>query len=142
MLAFSIVMLVAAAALAFVAWPLRTGAPDPNTAGPDPRLIEERDRALLAKDRKLDEIRELRADRQSGKLAAADAAPLERRLRAEAADLLHALDHAEAALAEATRASRDTPPAPADPAPTAPTESAQATPPTGGVSARAPEPLP
>lgn len=99
MLSFLIVMLVAAAALTFVVWPLRGGARAPE--GVDPRLIEDRDRALLAKERKLDEIRELRADRAAGKIAKEDAAVLERQLRAQAADLLHALDRAEEALAEA-----------------------------------------
>ncbi|MBO9532170.1 MAG: hypothetical protein J7513_04250 [Solirubrobacteraceae bacterium] len=100
MLSFLIVMIVAAAALAFVAWPLRAGA-SAATDGPDPRLIEARDRAELAKDRKLDEIRELRADREAGKITKADAAVLERQLRAQAADLLHALDEADAALSDA-----------------------------------------
>ncbi|MFT4034260.1 MAG: hypothetical protein QM679_01640 [Patulibacter sp.] len=95
-------MAVAAAALTYVGWPLRAGAPNPSRDEPDPRLIDARDRAQLAKDRKLDEIRELRADRHAGKIATPDAANLERKLRAEAADLLHALDAAEAALAEAT----------------------------------------
>lgn len=113
MLSFVIVMLVAAAALAFVAWPLRAGAPVIGAGDVDPRLIEARDRALLAKDRKLDEIRELRADRQAGKIAPADAAVLERMLRAQAADLLHELDRAEAAIAEASGA----PLAPAEAAP-------------------------
>lgn len=104
MLSFVIVMLVAAVALAFVAWPLRAGAPVPAAGEVDPRLLEARDRALLAKDRKLDEIRELRADRQAGKITPADAAPLERMLRAQAADLLHELDRAEAAIAEVSGA--------------------------------------
>lgn len=99
MLEFVLVMAVAAAVLWFVLWPLRGHAP--VDGGIDPRLLEDRDRAQLAKDRKLDEIRELRADRAAGKLATADAAPLERALRAEAADLLHALDEAEAAIDEA-----------------------------------------
>lgn len=99
MLEFLIVMVVAAAVFWFVLWPLRGGVP--AGVGIDPRLLEDRDRAQLAKDRKLDEIRELRADRAAGKLATADAAPLERALRAEAAELLHALDDAEAAIDEA-----------------------------------------
>jgi hypothetical protein len=99
MLQFLLVMAIAAAVLGFVLWPLRASAP--IAAGIDPRLLEDRDRAQLAKDRKLDEIRELRADRAAGKLDTADAAPLERALRAEAATLLHALDDAEAAIDEA-----------------------------------------
>ncbi len=101
MLEFLLVMLIAAAAIGFVAWPLRAGAlglPE----GPDPRLVEARNVALIAKERKLDEIRELRSDRQAGKIAPEDAAALERTLRAQAAELLHALDAAEAALADAT----------------------------------------
>lgn len=109
MLSFLIVMLVAAAALAFVAWPLRAGAPEPGAGTVDPRLLEARDRAQLAKDRKLDEIRELRADRAAGKLAPQDAAVLERTLRAQAADLLHELDRAEAAIAEASGATAGEP---------------------------------
>ncbi len=109
MLSFVIVMLVAAAVLAFVAWPLRAGAPEPRAGEVDPRLLEARDRALLAKERKLDEIRELRADRASGKLAPADAAVLERTLRSQAADLLHELDRAEAAIAEAAGGEEATP---------------------------------
>lgn len=125
MLSFLVVMLVAAAALAFVAWPLRAGAPEPGEGTVDPRLLEARDRAQLAKDRKLDEIRELRADRAAGKLAPEDAAVLERTLRAQAADLLHELDRAEAAIVEASGA---TMPAP-EPAP------------AGGVSASTREPV-
>ena len=100
LLEFLIVMTIAAAVLWFVSGPLRPGGL-PDAAEIDPRLLADRDRAQLAKDRKLDEIRELRADRAAGKLADADAAPLERKLRAEAADLLHALDAAEAAIDEA-----------------------------------------
>ena len=130
MLTFLVVMLIVAAVTGFVAWPLRTGAPQSD--GPvDQRLIDARDRALLAKERKLDEIRELRADRQAGKLANADAAVLERQLRAEAADLLHALDRAEAALAEA-----------AGDAPAITTEPAPADTATDRVPSRTPEPLP
>lgn len=99
MLEFLLVMLIAAAAIGFVVWPLRAGAL--GATGPDPRLIEARDVALLAKERKLAEIRELRTDRAAGKIAVQDAAVLERQLRAQAADLLHALDAAEAALADA-----------------------------------------
>ncbi|MDO9356121.1 MAG: hypothetical protein Q7T55_20650 [Solirubrobacteraceae bacterium] len=99
MFQFLLVMAIAAAVLAFILWPLRASAP--VATGIDPRLLEDRDRAQLAKDRKLDEIRELRSDREAGKLEAADAAPLERALRAEAATLLHALDDAEAAIDEA-----------------------------------------
>lgn len=100
LLEFIIVMAIAAAVLWFVSGPLRPGGL-PDTAEIDPRLLADRDRAQLAKDRKLDEIRELRADREAGKIATADAAPLERKLRAEAADLLHTLDAAEAAIDEA-----------------------------------------
>jgi hypothetical protein len=139
MLSFLVVMFVAAAALAFVAWPLRAGAPVPGASGPDPRLAEERDRAQLAKDRKLDEIRELRADRQAGKITKADAAVLERQLRSEAADLLHALDLAEAALDEA----RGEPSASApDPAAEAAEPNAAPAPSDDGVPPRTPEPLP
>ncbi len=98
MLTFLLVMLIAAGVLAFVLAPLLR---EPAEAeGPDPQLIVARDRAALAKDRKLDEIRELRADVAAGKLDAADGKVLERALRAEAADLLHQLDAAEAALRE------------------------------------------
>jgi hypothetical protein len=95
-LQFLIVMAVAALVFVFVLAPLRR---DGSGAGMiDPRLLADRDRAQLAKDRKLDEIRELRADRQAGKLTDGDARALERALRAEAADLLHQLDEAEAAI--------------------------------------------
>lgn len=97
LLEFIIVMSIAASVFWFVIWPLR-GPAAGSDQGIDPRLLEDRDRAQLAKDRKLDEIRELRADRAAGKLADRDAAPLERALRSEAADLLHALDEAEAAI--------------------------------------------
>ena len=100
MLQFLIVMALAAAVITFIAWPLTGHAKLPT--GIDPRLLEDRDRAQLAKDRKLDEIRELRADRAAGKLTDLDAAPLERALRSEAAELLHTLDAAEAAIDEAT----------------------------------------
>ena len=108
LLQFLIVMALVAAVLWFVSGPLRPGAN--SNGGPatiDPRLLADRDRAQLAKDRKLDEIRELRADRAAGKLTVADAAPLERALRAQAADLLHALDEAEAAI-DAAQAALDT----------------------------------
>ena len=100
LLQFLIVMAIAAAVLWFVTAPLRPGA-DHGPAQIDPRLLADRDRAQLAKDRKLDEIRELQADRAAGKLSAADAGPLERTLRGQAAELLHALDAAEAAIDEA-----------------------------------------
>ena len=58
-LQFLIVMAVAAIVFVFVLAPLRR---DPDGTGMiDPRLLADRDRAQLAKDRKLDEIRELRA---------------------------------------------------------------------------------
>jgi hypothetical protein len=44
MLSFLIVMIVAGAALAFVAWPLRAG-DHATPTGPDPHLIADRDRA-------------------------------------------------------------------------------------------------
>lgn len=115
LLQFLIVMVIAAAVLWFVSGPLRPGAAS-RPAELDPRLLADRDRAQLAKDRKLDEIRELRADRAAGKLTDADAAPLERALRSQAADLLHALDEAEAAI-DAAQAKLDAPaPEPQTPA--------------------------
>jgi hypothetical protein len=99
MLQFLIVMLIAIAVFWFIVIPLRPGGE--ASRGIDPRLLADRDRAQLAKDRKLDEIRELRTDRDAGKITKADAAPLERALRAQAADLLHTLDAAEAAIDEA-----------------------------------------
>ncbi|MBJ7470552.1 MAG: hypothetical protein JHD16_04590 [Solirubrobacteraceae bacterium] len=104
LLQFLIVMAIAAAVVWFVSAPLRRGAVSLADAQIDPRLLAERDRAQLAKDRKLDEIRELRADRAAGKITEADAAPLERELRSQAADLLHKLDDAEAAIDEAQSA--------------------------------------
>lgn len=98
MVPFLIVMIIAVSVFWFVLWPLR-GATGPD--GIDPRLLADRDRAQLAKDRKLDEIRELRSDREAGKITKSDAAPLERTLRAQAAQLLHTLDAAEAAIDEA-----------------------------------------
>ncbi len=105
LLQFLIVMAVLAAVVWFISGPLRPGA-NTGPAQIDPRLLADRDRAQLAKDRKLDEIRELRGDRAAGKLTQADAAPLERALRAQAADLLHALDEAEAAIDAAEAALR------------------------------------
>lgn len=98
MLPFLAVMTIAAATLLYVFWPLR--GEDPG-AGADPQLLVERERIALAKDRKIDEIRELRGDREAGKLEASGARDLERRLRAEAADLLHQLDELDAQLAAA-----------------------------------------
>jgi hypothetical protein len=95
-LEFIIVMTVALAVFLYVLAPLRRTDDSDRTI--DPRLLADRDRAQLAKDRKLDEIRELRADRQAGKLTEGDARALERELRAQAADLLHQLDDAEAAI--------------------------------------------
>jgi hypothetical protein len=124
MLAFIIVMTVAVAVFWFVLWPLRGD--QPAATGIDPRLLADRDRAQLAKDRKLDEIRELRADRAAGKLTTADAAPLERELRNQAAELLHTLDAAEAAIDEAEARLQRTPateptPDPADDGTSTPT---------------------
>lgn len=113
MLTFLLVMLIAVAVLGFVLLPLLR---EPEIAeGPDPQLLVQRDRALLAKDRKLDEIRELRADVASGKLDAGDGKVLERALRAEAADLLHQVDAAEEALREATPEPAEAEPVPDEP---------------------------
>lgn len=101
-LEFLIVMAIAALVFWFVLWPLRGDAPAAD--GVDERLELERDRVQLAKDRKLDEIRELRHDRAAGKLSAADAGPLERELRGQAAELLHELDAIEAQLDDAATA--------------------------------------
>lgn len=93
---FVIVVVICLAVLGYVLWPLRAGAP---AAGPDPQLLLERERVAVAKDRKIDELRELLGDREAGKLDAADAKELERRLRHEAADLLHRLDELDERLA-------------------------------------------
>lgn len=82
--------------LAFVLWPLRSGE---ATGGPDPQLLLERERVAVAKDRKIDELRELLGDREAGKLDAAGAKALERDLRRQAADLLHRLDELDERLA-------------------------------------------
>lgn len=138
MLTFLLVMLLAAAVLAFVLMPLLR-APAP-VAGPDPQLVVARDRALLAKERKLAEIRELRGDVASGKLTAADGKVLERALRADAADLLHQLDAAESALVEVTPAPAAE--APAEPARADDADEAEARPATGQASTSLAEPLP
>lgn len=91
------VIAIAAATFAFVLWPLRPGAPTP---APDDALRVERERIALAKDRKIDEIRELRGDQAAGKIEADRAREIERTLRAQAADLMHQLDELDERLGD------------------------------------------
>jgi len=103
--AFIAVVAIATLLVRFVFGPLVAALQNAADAVPalDPRVAEledRRERLALAKQRKLDEILELRGDHDAGKIATPDFRELDRRLRGEAADLLHELDGLEAELTE------------------------------------------
>lgn len=83
-----LVMVLVALVVLFVVAPLRRG------AGERARLAEDGRRADLetAKKTKYREIRDADMDRRTGKLSDEDWRELDRRLRAEAVEILHALD--------------------------------------------------
>ncbi len=92
---FVIVLLVLAAVALFVTVPLRgrRGAPDPSAerVAADGRAIEDLEAAREAKYR---EIRDAELDHGTGKLSDADFGSLDSALRAEAVEILKALDGA------------------------------------------------
>jgi glycine/D-amino acid oxidase-like deaminating enzyme len=99
------VVAIATLLVRFVFGPLFATLQNAEHAEPqlDPRITaleDRRERLALAKQRKLDEILELRGDHEAGKIATPDFRDLDRRLRGEAADLLHELDGVEAELSE------------------------------------------
>ena len=87
---FLLVLVVLVAVAVVVAWPLyRAARPRPGGA-PELEALE------AAKDAKLREIRETELDYRTGKLSEEDWRATDAQLRAEAADLLRALDRARA----------------------------------------------
>jgi hypothetical protein len=90
------------------------------------RVAVERDALLAAKEAKYREIRELELDHRTGKLADEDFRIQDRARRAEAIEILHALDALGGDDDEAGVTSDAAPDAGPDAAPAAPTESAAA----------------
>jgi hypothetical protein len=89
-LAAVLALLAVAVLLGFLAWfvgaPLRRPAPPATAADDDRRALE------TARDSKYQEIRDNELDYRTGKLSAEDFHAIDRRLRAEAVEILHALD--------------------------------------------------
>jgi hypothetical protein len=87
---FLLVLVVLAVVAVVVAWPLyrATRPAAPSTRDADVEALE------AAKDTKLREIREAELDYRTGKLTEEDWRAIDRRLRAEVADVLRALDRA------------------------------------------------
>jgi hypothetical protein len=75
---------------AFIAW--FVGAPLRRPAAADLGPSSERRALEAARDAKYQEIRDTELDFRTGKLSAEDFRALDRQLRAEAVDILHALD--------------------------------------------------
>lgn len=88
---FLVVLLVLLVVVALLAGPLRGGADAP--AAEPPRLATADLEA--ARDAKYTEIREAELDFRTGKLSEEDWRAQDRRLRAEAVEILHALDEVE-----------------------------------------------
>lgn len=88
----AVVLALAAAAvlLAFLAWflgaPLRGEQPSSAPSDSERRVLE------AARDSKYQEIRDTELDFRTGKLSDEDFRAIDRRLRAEAVEILHALD--------------------------------------------------
>ena len=91
---FLLVLLVLAVVAVVVAWPLYRAARPSLGAGEGER--SEAEALEAAKDSKLREIRETELDYRTGKLSEEDFRTIDAQLRAEAADLLRALDRARA----------------------------------------------
>jgi type II secretory pathway pseudopilin PulG len=89
-----VVIVVLAAVVAMVAWPLRPG----HATARDSAEAAERAELEAARDAKYREIRDAELDHRTGKLSAADWRPMDRALRAEAVAILQRLD----ALGDAT----------------------------------------
>jgi hypothetical protein len=88
MLQFLIVLAILAVVVVVVTAPLRR---DPRPADPGTSQVAELEAAREAKYR---EIRDAELDHNTGKLSDADFEAVERALRAEAVEILHALDSA------------------------------------------------
>jgi flagellar biosynthesis/type III secretory pathway M-ring protein FliF/YscJ len=88
----AVALIAVVALLALVAWfvsrPLRTDMADRAQAEEEGRRAD----LEAAKDAKYREIRDLEMDLRTGKLSEEDWRALDRELRAEAVDILHALD--------------------------------------------------
>jgi membrane protein implicated in regulation of membrane protease activity len=88
---FLLVLVLLLAVAVVVAWPLyRAARPTPTTGEADIEALE------AAKEAKLREVRDAELDYRTGKLSDADWRALDGQLRAEAAELIHQLDHAQA----------------------------------------------
>jgi hypothetical protein len=86
---FLLVLVVLAAVAVVVGWPLyRAARPAPAEGEADVQALE------AAKESKLREVRDAELDYRTGKLSEADWRALDGQLRAEAAELIHALDRA------------------------------------------------
>jgi hypothetical protein len=90
-LEFVIVMAVLAGLVLFLSAPLRSTAPAEDEAGRD-RLGE----LEAAREAKYRELRDAELDHRTGKLSDDDYAELDRGLRAEAIEIMRALDHERA----------------------------------------------
>ena len=96
MLQFLIVLAILFVVVIVVTGPLRSvsgRSAGPPSAGDDSTQIADLEAAREAKYR---EIRDAELDHSTGKLSDADFEALEKRLRAEAVEILHALDRARA----------------------------------------------
>jgi hypothetical protein len=106
MLDFLIVLAVVAAVAVFVTTPLRRprhlqtssdGATGSRSEGVSAEPSAERDELEAAREAKYREIREAELDRHTGKLSEADFEAVDGELRAEAMEILRALDRAREA---------------------------------------------
>jgi len=88
-LAVLLALVAAAVLLGFLAW--FVGAPLRHPAPPEPGG-DERRALVTARDAKYQEIRDNELDFRTGKLSEGDFQAIDRRLRAEAVEILHALD--------------------------------------------------
>jgi hypothetical protein len=95
---FVIVLLVLGAVVLLVSWPLRRPR-DATTEPSGPAFSASVELAELeaAREAKYREIRDAELDHRTGKLSDADYEAIDRGLRAEAVEILHALDRASAA---------------------------------------------
>lgn len=89
-MAVVLALVAVAILLGFLAWflgaPLRTNAPLAAPSDSERRVLE------AARDAKYQEIRDNELDFRTGKLSEEDFRAIDRRLRAEAVEILHALD--------------------------------------------------
>jgi hypothetical protein len=99
-MAYPIILIVLAASVYIISAPLRAGRGRERVAAAETRVAE----LEAARDAKYHEIRDAELDLRTGKLSEDDYAAVDGALRAEAIELIHALDQAQAAAA-ADRAS-------------------------------------